>query len=296
MLYFFLSFTVMFIFLFSLVFAYFSRQIGFDAWQKLIRYEEICSPLHRLDPRIKLLFPLIVTVSVIFEKGVFALLMVLFQSIIWSYLKKDQRRTLALGWFFLTQILVMTWIGTIIQYGIDHVFFASSYSIFHAILLGFILSFKISAITSSVLLLWLTTTPAEIIWSLTRFRIPSIFGLAIMIVLRFLPQLIEKIAVLPTVLKMRGMTDVFPTWQGWRSYPKMLRAWFWWIPVLFVTLTTRSVQATVQLAMIADAHAYGSRKTSERIYDHAVTATDRLVFFMMAVILIGVFATVFLIG
>lgn len=133
MLYFFLSFTVMFIFLFSLVFAYFSRQIGFDAWQKLIRYEEICSPLHRLDPRIKLLFPLIVTVSVLLEKSIFALLMLLFHWILWSYLKKDQHRILALGWFFLTQILVMTWIGGIIQYGIDHVFFPSSFSIMRMI-------------------------------------------------------------------------------------------------------------------------------------------------------------------
>jgi energy-coupling factor transporter transmembrane protein EcfT len=187
---------------------------------------------------------------------------------------------------------MMTWIGGIIQYGIDQLFFPLSYSPFHAILLGFILSWKIGAITSSVLLVWLTTTPAEIIWSLTRFRIPSFIGLTIMIVLRFLPQLIEKIALLPAVLKIRGMIDVFPTSQGWRSYPKVLRAWFWWIPVLFVTLTARSVQSTVQLAMIADAHAYGSRTASERIYDHAVTATDRLVFFMMAIILVGVFVTV----
>lgn len=151
---------------------------------------------------------------------------------------------------------------------------------------------------SAALLLLFTTTPSEMVWAFSTFRLPSAAGLAFTAALRFLPQVLERMTILLQVVQMRGYDLTLPRWcQVWR-FPSYLWRVFAVIPVITIPLLIGSLRTTSVMAMVVGARAFGSQRNNRHMLkEHRATWRDVIVWLVLVALVVAVLLlTIFHIG
>lgn len=278
----------------------FIKLIGFKGLRHLFSYEPKQSVIHRLDSRLKVLYPFLIGILSVFLNWDFVYLLVAFTIVPWILLRPSSAR--------LRVIITMAGIpviGAIWSQGLFHTegnatahllfIFPSTLSwigtpglSYTGLLYGLQQAGRTLTGVLAALLLLFTTTPSEVVWAFYKFRLPAAAGLAFSAALRFLPQMIERMTVLLQVVQVRGYDLTIPRWWEFRQWPGYIWRVFACIPVVTIPLLIASLRTTSVMAMVVDARAFGSQTKRSTLREHHITLADCIAMGTLVVLTIAV--------
>jgi energy-coupling factor transport system permease protein len=255
----------------------------------LFRYEQKDTVMHKLDPRVKLvwLFGLSVLTVVL---GAPWLLIGLFLSTLpfWCLLRPSMKKVKAKVWvigaivvgFIVSQSLFYYWAQdpffTIIPSSTPVIGYLTGgvYLYSDGALYGLFQSFRLMATVSAAMVLVATTHPSEFITALVRFACLKImnrqyciglpYEIAFMVssAISFAPSMIEQCFIVVNAMQARGLE----LRGGIRTKVKALR-------YIFIPMVVNILRAGRQIAIAADAR--GFRATKNRTYVNELTLKGR---------------------
>lgn len=271
--------------------ALFIKMIGFKGLRHLFSYEPKPSIIHALDPRLKVIYPVLMGILSVFLNWDYVYLLVGFAMVPWILLRPSAQRlrvvitmvaipVIGLIWgqgLFhnigngstdSTQIHylyvfppTLSWVGT---HGLST----------NGLLYGVQQSGRTVAGVLAALILLFTTTPSEVVWAFYKFRLPAPAGLAFSAALRFLPQMMERMTLLLQVVQVRGYDLTIPRWWEWRQWPGYLWRVCACIPVVTIPLLIGALRTTSVMAMVVDARGFGSHTRRQTLHEHQRTLAD----------------------
>lgn len=262
----------------------FVKLVGIQGLRNLFSYEPKASVIHRLDPRLKILYPFVISTLSVFLNWNFVFLLLLFTVIPWILLRTSSQRLRVVLTMVLTPAIGLIWSqGLFYTVGTPHLIFAFPSTISWlgspglsstGMLYGAEQAGRVIVAASASFILLFTTKTSEIIWAFYKFRMPAAVGLAFTAALRFVPQLAERMTVLLQAMQVRGYDLTVPRWWQIRDWPGYIGRVFACIPIVTVPLLIDSLRSTSVMAMVADARAFGSRPERTVLREHTLTTAD----------------------
>jgi len=279
----------------------FVRLVGLGGLRGVLTYEARDSLIHRLDPRIKLLYPFLVsTTSVILNwQAVMALLIVTLLP--WALLRPAPNRVWVLLTLALAPAITVSWSQALFHpavsgVGLPLVNFAFPPTIswlgtsgisLSGLVYGAEQSVRLLVSISSSLLLVLTTNPSDMVWAFRKFRLPAKAGFALAAALRFLPDLFTRLTVLLRAVEVRGLDLSRPGWFRPWQWPGYLGRVFICVPTVTVPLLIGSLRSTGMMAMVADARAFGAFPTPTTLKVHQTRRADIIAGAVLAAVVVA---------
>lgn len=267
----------------------FVKLVGLGGLRAVFTYEAGDTPLHRLDPRLMLLYPFVMTsASVVLDwQGVFVL--VAMSAVPWLVLRPDRARARTLLTMALTPTVAVIWSQALFHPavgpgGVPRVAWPFPPTIswigtpgisLSGMVYGAQQSGRLLVSVSSSLMLVVTTSPSDMVWAFRKFRLPARAGLALSVALRFLPDLFTRMSVLLRAVQVRGLDLARPSWTRPWQVPAFLGRLLVAVPAVTVPLLVGALRSTTTLAMVADARAFGVVPTPTTLREHHRTRGDR---------------------
>lgn len=264
----------------------FIRLVGIQGLRNLFSYEPKESVIHRLDPRLKILYPFVITTLSVFLNWNFVFLLLLFTVVPWILLRTSTQRLRVVLTMVLTPALGLIWSqGLFYTQGsaLQHLIFAfpSTITWFGSpglsstgMLYGAEQAGRVIVGASASFILLFTTKTSEIVWAFYKFRMPAAVGLAFTAALRFVPQLAERMTVLLQAMQVRGYDLTVPRWWQLAEWPGYIGRVFACIPIVTVPLLIDSLRSTSVMAMVADARAFGAKPERTALHEHQLSKAD----------------------
>lgn len=274
--------------------ALFVRVIGFKGLRHLFSYEPKQSLIHRLDPRLKVIYPVLMGLLSVFLNWNYVYLLVSFALIPWILLRPSAKRLRVVITMVAIPVIGLIWSqglfhtignGTITNSTPDHLLYVFPPTLSwvgtpglsaSGLLFGVQQSGRTMAGVLAALLLLFTTTPSEVVWAFYKFRLPAQAGLAFSAALRFLPQMMERMTVLLQVVQVRGYDLTIPRWWEVRQWPGYLWRVCACIPIVTIPLLIGALRTTSVMAMVVDARAFSSQPRRTTLREHRGTLADYL--------------------
>jgi energy-coupling factor transport system permease protein len=247
--------------------ALFIRFVGIKGLRNVLSYEAKDTPIHRMDPRIKLLYPVFVGVSSVLLSWQWTYVLFGLTLIPWVLLRPSPVRVRILAVLVLAPALLSIWSqGLYATTPHDKLIFAFPVTMAWVgtvglskagLVYGAHQAARILVTSSSALVLVFTTQPSDVVWATTRLLAPQRIGLAISVGVRFLPALFERLNTVMRAAEVRGYDFSTPEhwWrlgQTWDYGRRMLRA----LPLLTVPILVGSLRGCGQMALVADSRAF----------------------------------------
>jgi energy-coupling factor transport system permease protein len=279
----------------------FFRLVGIQGLRHLFSYEPKQSVIHRLDPRLKILYPFVMSIISVFLNWNYVFLLLFFTIIPWLLMRTSRQRLRVVLTMVLTPAIGLVW-----SQGLFHpdpvnplahlIFpFPATISWFGSpglsstgLIYGLEQAGRVMVSASASLILLFTTKPSEVIWAFYKFRLPAAVGLAFTAALRFLPQLIERMTLLLQVMQVRGYDLTRPRWWQVQLWPDYIWRVLVSVPIVTVPLLIGSLRATSVMAMVVDARAFGSKPQRSILREHKTTQADILAISALVVLVIVV--------
>ncbi len=251
--------------------ALFLRFVGLKGLRNVLSYEPSNSPIHRLDPRIKLLYPLLVGVLSVLLDWQWTYALFGLTLVPWVLLRPPRMKLRVLTVIIVTPAILSIWSqGLYYTSAHDHLLFA------FPVTMGWVGTAGLSSAglvygahqaarglvtASAALVLVFTTGPSDVVWATTRLLMPQRLGLAVSVGVRFLPQVFERLNTVMHAAEVRGYDFSRPQkwWrlgQTWDYGRRMVRA----LPLLTVPVLVGSLRGCRQMALVADSRAFGVHK------------------------------------
>jgi energy-coupling factor transport system permease protein len=275
----------------------FIKLVGLGGLRDLVTFEPGTTVLHRLDPRLKVLYPIAFGILAVLLNSFVILIVFLLTIIPWIVLRPSRARvrvllTLAIGpavglvWsqglFYLSNnphFLVkfpwtISWMGSpgLTTYGLTY-----GLSQMSRVLIG----------VSTSMIILLTTEVSDFIWAFERFRMPPQVGFALTAALRFMPELLARTTLVLRALQLRGYDLTRPSWRRVPQWPGYIKRVVSATALVTVPLLVGVLRNTSTMAMVADARGFGSNRRRTAIREHERTLADVLAYGMLAVLVIG---------
>src|SRR6266567_2453349 len=254
----------------------FFRLVGLGGLRELVTYEAKDTPLHRLDPRLKVLYPIAMGIMLI----LFAL------SILpWFWLRPSRQRVRVLtvmalgpalggfwsqGMFYLPPAPILflfqfpwtiSWLGSpgITTYGM---------------VFGLEQSARVLVTVSTSMLILVSTDVGDFTWAFERFGAPPQVGFALTAALRFLPELIGRTTLVLRAVELRGYDLSRPRWFEFGRWLGYVRRVGRCVVLITVPLLVGTLISTTTMALVADARGFGSHRRRGSLRVHELTAVD----------------------
>ena len=276
----------------------FIRFVGLKGLRNVLSYQAADTPIHRLDPRLKLLYPILITLlSVLLGWGwtyaLFGLTL-----IPWALLRPSADRLRVLAVIIGAPALLSIWSqGLYYTTPNDHLIFAFPVTMAWVgtaglsnagLIYGAHQAARALVTASAALVLVFTTGPSDIVWATTKLLAPQRLGLAISVGVRFLPQVFERLNTVMRAAEVRGYDFASPErwWklgQLWDYGRRMVRA----LPLLTVPILVQSLRGCGQMALVADSRAFGVNKRRTTYRQVAWTRGDRVALAAAALLVAG---------
>ncbi len=271
--------------------------IGFKGLRHLFSYEPKPSLIHRLDPRLKVVYPFAVGVVSVFLNWNWVYGLAAFTLLPWLILRPSQQRGRVVATLAIVPVIGIIW-----QQGLFHTTGNQGHMIYvfpgtlswlgtpglssSGLLYGLQQGGRtLSAVLASLILLF-TTTPSEVVWAFYKFRLPAAAGLAFTAALRFLPQLVERMTVLLQVIQVRGYDLALPRWWQVHRWLPYLGRVIGVLPIVTIPLLINALRTTSVMAMVVDARAFGAFPRRTSLHVHRSTLADA-VGWLLLVLLVG---------
>ena len=273
--------------------------VGIQGLRHLFSYEPKQSVIHRLDPRLKIIYPFLISSISVFLNWNYVFLLLLFTVIPWILLRTSTQRLRVVLTMILTPALGLVWSQGLFHPDplnpMAHLIFPFPYTISwfgtpglssSGLLYGLEQAGRVMVGASASLILLFTTKPSEIIWAFYKFRLPAAVGLAFTAALRFLPQLIERMTLLLQVMQVRGYDLTRPRWYQVYLWPDYIVRVVGSLPTVTVPLLIGSLRSTSVMAMVVDARAFGSHKERTMLREHETSRADIIAVTALALLVV----------
>jgi energy-coupling factor transport system permease protein len=262
----------------------FIKLIGFRGLRNLFSYEPKASMMHRVDPRLKVIYPVVVGVLSVFLNWDYVYGLVVITLIPWLILRPSSQRARVVATLALVPVIGIIW-----QQGLFYTIGNQSHMLFvfpptlswlgtpglssTGLLYGLQQGGRTLCTVLATLILLFTTTPSEVVWAFYQFHMPPASGLAFTAALRFFPQLVERMTVLIQVVQVRGYDLTLPRWRIW-LWPSYFGRVIGLLPIVTIPLLINALRNTATTAMVVDARAFGAFPKRAALRSHRVTAAD----------------------
>jgi energy-coupling factor transport system permease protein len=279
-----ISYAIVFVVPLLLPVAFF-KLVGLGGLRELVTYEAKDTPLHRLDPRLKVLYPVAMGILSILLTWSFMLIVFALSILPWFWLRPSRQRVRvlmvmaigpALGGFwgqgmyylppppihFLYQFpWTISWLGSpgITTYGM---------------IFGLEQSARVLVTVSTSMLILVSTDVGDFTWAFERFGAPPQIGFALTAALRFLPELISRTTLVLRAVELRGYDLSRPRWYQVAGWPDYVRRAGRCVVLITVPLLVGTLRGTATMAMVADARGFGTRRKRGSLRVHELTRVD----------------------
>lgn len=283
--------------------AVFVKLVGLGGLRSIFSYEVRDGPIHRLDPRVKLLYPFVLSTAGVALSWRAVLGLVALTAVPWLILRPAPARVRALLTMALVPAVSLVWSQALFHPAVSPagsplVDFRFPPTIswlgtpgisLSGLTYGAEQSGRLLVSVSASLLLVLTTSPSDMVWAFRRFRLPARAGFALGVALRFLPDLFTRLTTLLRAVEVRGLDLSRPPWARPWQWPGYLGRLLTCVPAVTVPLLVGALRSTGTMALVADARAFGVVATPITLKAHRTRPADvAAAAFLAAVVLTAV--------
>lgn len=283
--------------------ALFIRFVGIKGLRNVLSYEARDTPIHRMDPRLKLLYPVFIGVCSVLLAWQWTYVLFGLTLVPWILLRPSMMRVRILAVIIVAPALLSIWSqGLYATTPHDKLIFAYPVTMFWVgtvglskagLVYGAHQAARLLVTSSAALILVFTTQPSDVVWATTRLLAPQRLGLAISVGVRFLPSLFERLNTVMRAAEVRGYDFTAPDkwWKLRQSYDyarRMVRA----LPLLTVPVLVGSLRGCGQMALVADSRAFNVNRTRTTCRVVAWRTEDRVALVAAALVGVGVVALV----
>jgi energy-coupling factor transport system permease protein len=274
----------------------FIKLVGLGGLKDLVTYEARDSPLHKLDPRLKVLYPVAMGVLSIILNWDFMLIIFAFSTLPWFWLRPSRAKVRVLMVMVIGPALTGFW-SEGLYYFPAHPHFIYQFPgtiswmgspgiTAYGLVFGLEQSARVLVTVSTSMLILVSTDVGDFTWAFERFRMPPAVGFALTAALRFLPDMISRTTLVLRAVELRGYDMSRPRWFQFGKWPDYAKRISRAVVLITVPLLVGSLRGTTTMAMVADARGFGAQKRRTSLQEHPITAYD-VGGYVILVLLIG---------
>jgi len=276
----------------------FIKLVGLGGLRELVTYEAGDTPLHRLDPRLKVLYPVAMGVLSILLGWTLMLAVFGLSILPWLWLRPSRQRIRVLMVMVIGPALAGFWsqgmyylppppIHFLYQFPWTISWLGSPGITTYGMIFGLEQSARVLVTVSTSMLILVTTDVGDFTWAFERFRAPPQVGFALTAALRFLPEMISRTTLVLRAVELRGYDLSRPRWFQAADWPDYIRRVAHCAVLITVPLLVGTLRGTTTMAMVADARGFGVTRTRGSLRVHKLSAVDVWGYVILAALVIG---------
>jgi energy-coupling factor transport system permease protein len=263
----------------------FIKLVGLGGLRALVTYEARDTPLHRLDPRLKVLYPIgMGTLSILFTWK-FMLIVFALTLLPWFWLRPSRQKMRVLAIMIIGPAVAGFWgqgmyylppppIHFLYKFPWTLAWLGSPGITSYGMLFGFEQTARVLVTVSTSMLILVSTDVSDFTWAFERFRAPPHVGFALTAALRFLPEMIARTTLVLRAVELRGYDMSRPRWHQFGQWPDYAKRLSRCVVLVTVPLLVGTLRGTTTMAMVADARGFGASKRRGSLRVHKTTAVD----------------------
>jgi len=276
----------------------FIKLVGLGGLRELVTYEAGDTPLHRLDPRLKVLYPVAMGVLSILLSWTLMLAVFALSILPWLWLRPSRQRIRVLMVMVIGPALAGFWsqgmyylppppIHFLYQFPWTISWLGSPGITTYGMIFGLEQSARVLVTVSTSMLILVTTDVGDFTWAFERFRAPPHVGFALTAALRFLPEMISRTTLVLRAVELRGYDLSRPRWFQAGDWPDYIRRVAHCAVLISVPLLVSTLRGTATMAMVADARGFGVSRTRGSLRVHKLSAVDVWGYVILGALVIG---------
>jgi len=276
----------------------FIKLVGLGGLRELVTYEAGDTPLHRLDPRLKVLYPVAMGVLSILLGWTLMLAVFGLSILPWLWLRPSRQRIRVLMVMVIGPALAGFWsqgmyylppppIHFLYQFPWTISWLGSPGITTYGMIFGLEQSARVLVTVSTSMLILVTTDVGDFTWAFERFRAPPQVGFALTAALRFLPEMISRTTLVLRAVELRGYDLSRPRWFQAADWPDYIRRVAHCAVLITVPLLVGTLRGTATMAMVADARGFGVTRTRGSLRVHKLSAVDVWGYVILGALVIG---------
>ena len=208
----------------------FIKLVGLGGLRELVTYEARDTPLHRLDPRLKVLYPVAMGVLGILLTWEFMLIVFALSIVPWFWLRPSRQKVRVLMVMVIGPALAGFWSQGLyylpnradpfpVPVPVDDQLarLAGDHHLRHGF--GLEQTARVLVTVSTSMLILISTDVGDFTWAFERFRCPPQVGFALTAALRFLPEMISRTTLVMRAVELRGYDLSRPRWYQVARWP-----------------------------------------------------------------------------
>ena len=263
----------------------FVKLVGLGGLRELVTYEARDTPLHRLDPRLKVLYPAAMGVLSILLSWKLMLAVFGLSLLPWIWLRPSRQRVRVLTVMVIGPALAGFWsqglyylppppIHYLYEFPWTISWMGSPGITSYGLIFGLEQSARVLVTVSTSMLVLVSTDVGDFTWAFERFGAPPQVGFAITAALRFLPEMISRTTLVLRAVELRGYDLSRPRWFQVVRWPDYIRRLARCVVLITVPLLIGSLRGTATMAMVADARGFATARRRGSLRVHKLTAVD----------------------
>jgi energy-coupling factor transport system permease protein len=275
----------------------FVKLVGLGGLRDLVTYEARDTPLRRLDPRLKVLYPVAMGVLSVVLNWDFMLIVFGLSLIPWFWLRPSRAKARVLLVMVIGPALTGFWsqglyylppppVHYLYQFPWTISWLGSPGITAYGLVFGLQQSARVLVTISTSMLVLVSTDLGDFTWAFERFRLPPQVGFALTAAMRFLPDMIARTSLVLRAVELRGYDLSRPRWNQvhlwWDYVHRVARC----VVLVTVPLLVGSLRGTATMAMVADARGFGANRRRGSLRVHHVSAVD-VAGYVVLVVLVG---------
>ena len=213
----------------------FIKLVGLGGLRDLVTYEARDTPLHKLDPRLKVLYPIAMGILSILLNWDFMLIVFGLSILPWFWLRPSRAKVRVLMVMVIGPALTGFWsqglyylpnppIHYIYQFPGTISWMGSPGITAYGMVFGLEQSARVLVTVSTSMLILVSTDVGDFTWAFERFRMPPQVGFALTAALRFLPDMISRTTLVLRAIELRGYDMSRPRWFHFSQWPDYIEA------------------------------------------------------------------------
>ena len=278
----------------------FVKLVGFGGLRELVTYEARDTPLHNLDPRLKVLYPVAMGVLSILLSWKLMLAVFGLSIIPWFWLRPSRAKVRVLMVMVIGPGLAGFWsqgmlylpnppVHFLYQFPWTISWLGSPGITTYGMVFGLEQTARVLVTVSTSMLILVSTDVGDFTWAFERFQAPPQVGFAITAALRFLPEMISRTTLVLRAIELRGYDLSRPKWYQFGRWPEYARRMGHAVVLITVPLLVGTLRGTTTMAMVADARGFGVSRKRGSLRVHKLTAFDVGAYIVLAILVIGAF-------
>jgi len=263
----------------------FIKLVGLGGLRELVTYEAKDTPLHKLDPRLKVLYPIGMGVLSIVLSWNFMLIVFGLTILPWLWLRPSRQKVRVLAVMVIGPALTGFWsqglyylpnppIHFLYQFPPTISWLGSPGITTYGMVFGLQQTARVLVTVSTSMLILISTDVGDFTWAFERFWAPPQVGFALTAALRFLPDMISRTTLVLRAVELRGYDLSRPRWFQVQKWPDYVRRVSRCVVLITVPLLVGTLRGTTTMAMVADARGFGASRRRGSINEHRLTGVD----------------------